>query len=304
MTGRRPLQPSTIGRPALEQRLDDALGARRLTCVVAGPGFGKTTLLSHWAETTPHAMSAWHGMTAGDRTLSALVRAVTDALRLCVPGLPTDLVTAVSGPRGPDKGTDEAGRAQAYAGRICAAVAEAHPRPIVLVLDDVEMLDSAPSVAFLAALCRQASPPLHIVVASRGDTPFAVARLRGQGLLAELSAADLDAHHSRHAAEQLRAAGHDVIAGADDPVLAVLIDEELLTWSTRQDRAIVTENARDFDRIARAWAGAAHHHGGIIFTSPRRFHRGSSGYPADLLKALTTLLVGPPAQRQDWVHWL
>jgi ATP/maltotriose-dependent transcriptional regulator MalT/DNA-binding SARP family transcriptional activator len=191
VTGRSPLQPSTIGRPALEQRLDDALEARRLTCVVAGPGFGKTTLLSHWAETTPHAMSAWHGMTAGDRTLSALVRAVTDALRLCVPGLPADLVTAVSGPRGPDTGTDEAGRAQAYAGRICAAVAAARPRPLVLVLDDVEMLDSAPSVAFLAALCRQASPPLHIVVASRGDTPFAVARLRGQGLLAELSAADL-----------------------------------------------------------------------------------------------------------------
>ena len=80
MTGRSPLQPSTIGRPALEQRLDAALGERRLTCVVAGPGFGKTTLLSHWAETTPHAMSAWHGVTTGDRTLSALVRAVTDAL--------------------------------------------------------------------------------------------------------------------------------------------------------------------------------------------------------------------------------
>ncbi len=192
MTGRSPLQPSTIGRPALEKRLDAALGERRLTCVVAGPGFGKTTLLSHWAETTPHAMSAWHGVTTGDRTLSALVRAVTDALRLCVPGLPADLVTAVSGPRGPDTGTDEAGRAEAYAGRICAAVAEARPRPLVLVLDDVEMLDgAAESAAFLAALCRQASPPLHVMVASRGDVPFPVARMRGQGLLAELTAADL-----------------------------------------------------------------------------------------------------------------
>jgi ATP/maltotriose-dependent transcriptional regulator MalT/DNA-binding SARP family transcriptional activator len=190
VTGRNPHQPATIGRPALEQRLDTALAQRRLTWVVAGPGFGKTTLLSHWAETTPHAMSAWHGMTPGDRTLSALVRAVTDALRLCLPGLPPDLVTAVSGPRGPDTGTDEAGRAEAYAGRICAAIAEA--RPLVLVLDDVEMLDGAPeSVAFLAALCRQAAPPLHVVVASRGDVPFPVARLRGQGLLAEVSAAEL-----------------------------------------------------------------------------------------------------------------
>ena len=37
-----------IARPHLERRLDGALG-RRLTCVVAGPGFGKTTLLTQWA---------------------------------------------------------------------------------------------------------------------------------------------------------------------------------------------------------------------------------------------------------------
>ena len=251
MTGRSPLQPSTIGRPALEQRLDDALGARRLTCVVAGPGFGKTTLLSHWAETTPHAMSAWHGMTAGDRTLSALVRAVTDALRLCVPGLPTDLVTAVSGPRGPDTGTDEAGRAQAYAGRICAAVAEAHPRPIVLVLDDVEMLDSAPSVAFLAALCRQASPPLHIVVASRGDTPFAVARLRGQGLLAELSAADL-AFTAGETAEVLEGALTAAPGDADAARLAAELHAVTAGWP-----AAVRLASEALARVEPAGRGAA-----------------------------------------------
>ena len=62
----------------------------------------------------------------------------------------------------------------------------------MLVLDDAEVLDGATeSTAFLAGLCRQAAPPLHVVVASRGDVPFPVARLRGQGLLAELAAADL-----------------------------------------------------------------------------------------------------------------
>ena len=191
MPGRSPQPPPSIARPALERGLDAALD-RRLACVVAGPGFGKTTLLSQWAAGTPLAMSAWHGLAAADRTLSALVRAVTDALRLCVPDLPTDLVTAVSGPRGPDVGTDETGRAQAYAGRICAAVADARPRALVLVLDDVEVLDGAPeATAFLAALCRQASHPFHTVVASRGEVPFPVARLRGQGMITELSAADL-----------------------------------------------------------------------------------------------------------------
>jgi ATP/maltotriose-dependent transcriptional regulator MalT/DNA-binding SARP family transcriptional activator len=225
VAGRSPLQPSTIGRPALERHLDAALRERRLTCVVAGPGFGKTTLLSHWAETTPHAMSAWHGMTGGDRTLSALVRAVTDALRLCVPALPADLVTAVAGARGPDTGTEEAGRANAYAGRICAAVAEARPRPLVLVLDDVEMLEGAPeATSFLAGLCRQAAPPLHVVVASRGDVPFPVARLRGQGLLAEVSAADLAFTPDETAAVLGTALGDD-----DDRLAALAADVHEVT---------------------------------------------------------------------------
>ncbi|HEX6420344.1 MAG TPA: BTAD domain-containing putative transcriptional regulator [Acidimicrobiales bacterium] len=191
MHGRRPPQPSTIARPGLEARLDDALG-HRLTCVVAGPGFGKSTLLSRWASTTPLAMSAWHGLSERDRVLPVVVRAVTDALRLCVPGLPSDLVTAASGARGPDTGGEASEQAQAYAGRICEAVAEGRPRPLVLVLDDLEALDGATeSAAFVAALCRQAPPTLHIVLASRRDPPFPVARLRGQGLVVDLTAPDL-----------------------------------------------------------------------------------------------------------------
>jgi ATP/maltotriose-dependent transcriptional regulator MalT/DNA-binding SARP family transcriptional activator len=182
---------STIARPHLERRLDDALD-RRLTCVVAGAGYGKTTLLSRWAGSTPRAMSAWHGLTDADRSLSVLVRAVTNALRLCIPGLPTDLVAAVSGPRGPDTGTDEPGRAQAYAGRICSAVADSQVRPVVLVLDDLEALDGAAEpAAFVAGVCRQAPPGLHVVLASRRDPPFPLARLRGQGLVADLTAAEL-----------------------------------------------------------------------------------------------------------------
>ncbi|MGH9233431.1 MAG: hypothetical protein ACRD0R_08870, partial [Acidimicrobiales bacterium] len=191
MPGRTAPQASTIARPRLERRLDGALD-RRLTCVVAGAGFGKTTLVSGWAATTPRAMSAWHGLTAGDRTLTVVVRAVTDALRLCVPELPADLVAAASGPRGPDTGTDEAGRAQAYAGRICEALAAHRGRDVVLVLDDAEALDgAAESAAFVAGLCRQAPAGLHVVLCSRREPPFPVARMRGQGQLLDLSAAEL-----------------------------------------------------------------------------------------------------------------
>jgi len=111
----------------------------------------------------------------------------------------------------------------------------------------------------------------------------------------------LDVHHSPRAAERLRADGHDVIAAGDDPVLAGLPDEELLRAAARAGQAVVTENARDFDRIIRSWAATGEHHAGVVFTSPRRFHRGSGRYPANLVTALRGVLADPPAAEGDWV---
>jgi hypothetical protein len=114
----------------------------------------------------------------------------------------------------------------------------------------------------------------------------------------------LDVHHSRIAAERLRAGGYDVQAAADLPDLAALPDEELLRQAAAVERAVVTENARDFDRIVRSWVATGEHHAGVIFTSPRRFHRGSTSYPENLVVAITRLLATPPVAELDWVHWL
>lgn len=114
----------------------------------------------------------------------------------------------------------------------------------------------------------------------------------------------LDTHHSRLGAARLRAAGHDVIAAADDPALASLPDDELLRAASRVGRALVTENAKDFDRIVRAWSSTGEHHAGVIFTSPRRYHRASQAYPTNLVAALTLLLEEPPAEQADMVLWL
>ena len=114
----------------------------------------------------------------------------------------------------------------------------------------------------------------------------------------------LDVHHSRFAAEQLRAGGHDVTAAADDPVLASLPDEELLRTAAGDGRALVTENAKDFDRIVRAWSTTGEHHAGVIFTSPLRYRRASRAYPGNLITALRSLLSETPADRTDLIHWL
>lgn len=114
----------------------------------------------------------------------------------------------------------------------------------------------------------------------------------------------LDVHHSRQAARRLRDRGHDVVAAADDPALAGLADEELLRAAAGGGRVVVSENARDFDRIVRDWSALGEHHHGVIFTLPRRFHRGSKTYPANLVRALEAVLADPPTSTRDWVHWL
>jgi hypothetical protein len=114
----------------------------------------------------------------------------------------------------------------------------------------------------------------------------------------------LDTHHSRRAAERLRQAGFDVVAAADDPMLAELSDDELLRYAASQRRALVTENAKDFDRIVRAWAAAGERHAGVIFTSPRRYHRGQTAYPHNLAGALEDVLAKPDPPDSDWVIWL
>lgn len=114
----------------------------------------------------------------------------------------------------------------------------------------------------------------------------------------------LDTHHSRRAAERLRADGYDVVAAADDPLLASLPDEELLRAASRSGRAVVTENARDFDLVVRLWGATGEHHAGVVFTSPRRYHRGSRSYPTNLVAALTVFLADPPSDGVDWVCWL
>lgn len=114
----------------------------------------------------------------------------------------------------------------------------------------------------------------------------------------------LDAHHSPAAAVSLRALGFDVIAAIEMTPLASAPDEALLRAASDQGRALVTENARDFDRIVRTWAARGEHHAGVVFTSPRRYHRGSSSYPGNLIAALAALLAESSSTINDAVYWL
>jgi hypothetical protein len=109
----------------------------------------------------------------------------------------------------------------------------------------------------------------------------------------------LDEMYPPSLAQKLRADGHDVVAALDVEVgLASRSDDDVLAWAARNDRCVVTENVRDFARLASGMP-----HAGIVFVSPQRFPRTRNGLPR-IGAALNELLAAkglPPAGGVIWL---
>lgn len=180
--------PSALRRERLAERLSEA-PRRRVTTVVAGAGFGKSTLLAQWAE--DHEV-AWLALDADDAPLPRFAAGLVEALRLRIPDLPDDLGAAAGLARGPDASADSLARADAFAATLCEALQERVTRPLGLVLDDLQELPAdGPALRVVEALCRQAPPSVYLLLASRAELRFSIDRLRGQGQVLELGGVEL-----------------------------------------------------------------------------------------------------------------
>ncbi|HET7473460.1 MAG TPA: BTAD domain-containing putative transcriptional regulator, partial [Candidatus Limnocylindrales bacterium] len=173
----------TLRRPVLEQRITGGTD-RRLTVVVGGAGFGKSTLA---ARVATNRRSAWYTLDASDRHLGALTAGIVAAIRIVVPELPADLAGPIEGSI---EATDEAGilsRANAAAALLSDALDQVLDEPLLLVLDDLHVLVGAPVAwRLVESLVRLAPAELHLMITSRTELPFSVERLRGQGQVADL----------------------------------------------------------------------------------------------------------------------
>ncbi|MFN8194666.1 MAG: BTAD domain-containing putative transcriptional regulator [Nocardioidaceae bacterium] len=165
-------------RPRLER---DVLG-RRVHVVRAGAGFGKTTLVTGWAEAVPSVLL---GVTPAHRAAGTLARALFDGLRLRVPGLGAPLSTVLSDTA--DLAPDPTALAAEFGDRLAVHLA----RDLALVLDNVDELEGSEGAVLLDGLVRHAPERLHFVLAGRGDPPVRLSRLRVAGSVEDLDAADL-----------------------------------------------------------------------------------------------------------------
>ncbi len=173
-----------VTRPRLIERLSEGLSAgHKLTLVSAPAGFGKTTLVSEWVSVIPHPTKvAWLSLDAGDNDPTRFLAYLVAALQTISAGIGTGVAAALESPQPP--------ATEALLTGLLNEIA-AMRQEFILVLDDYHLVDARPVDQALAFLLEHQPPQMRLVIATREDPPLPLARLRAQGQMTELRAADL-----------------------------------------------------------------------------------------------------------------
>jgi len=175
------LRAGLIRRARLQSLLQTGVQAK--LCLLAAPaGSGKTTLLGQWRVAAGGSQVAWMSVGEGDNDPTRFWTAVVEALGTVEPSLGTAALAALGDPR-----LDlERVVLPLLLGELGAV-----DRPLVLVLDDYQLVTDASCVRTLGLFLEQLPTGVHLVLATRVDPPLPLARLRASGALAELRVAEL-----------------------------------------------------------------------------------------------------------------
>jgi LuxR family transcriptional regulator, maltose regulon positive regulatory protein len=264
---RPPLRPGTVRRSLLIDRLarDDV---RPIVSVVAPSGYGKTTLLSQWAEHDDRSF-AWVSVDEADNDPKVLLTYVAEALDAVEP-IDERVFDALASPASSVPGS--------VVPRLGSAFASM-PSPVVLVLDDVHVLHDRECRAALSVLADHVPGGSRLVLAGRAQPPLRVARLRAEGKILEIGPGELSLT-AGEASALLRNAGltlgeEDVAAlyqrtegwpaglylaalylreggplasavvsfGGDDRLVSEYVESEFLARISRRQRAFLTRTA-------------------------------------------------------------
>jgi LuxR family maltose regulon positive regulatory protein len=180
--------PTKIHPPAVDERLqrrprlDDLLdSSERIALVVAPAGYGKTIAVAQWAERCPDPV-IWFTIDAQDRPAARFWTYVATAVARAVPHLGDETIRAID--EWAVDGIDMA--------TVLLAELGQRSEPTVMVFDDVHHITDAAIIEQLEFFIERAPPSLKIIVITRTDPPYPVARWRVQGLLSEIRQADLE----------------------------------------------------------------------------------------------------------------
>jgi len=195
------VRPGTVRRSSLIDRL--ARGdPHPVVSVVAPAGYGKTTLLSQWAEHSSQAF-AWVSVDGADNDPKVLLTYIAEALDAIEP-ISERVFDALASPR--------SSVPRSVVPRLGSALASM-TSPVTLVLDDVHMLHNSECRAAVSVLADHVGGGSRLALAGRDQPLLQVSRLRAEGRILEIGPGELSLTREQ-AASLLRFAG--VVLGADE----------------------------------------------------------------------------------------
>ena len=152
---------------------------RRVTLMTGPPGAGKTVAAAQWAAARAASRRpAWVSLDAGDAEPARFWRYVHEGL-------------ARAGAITARRAGEAAGLTAAEIPKWLSAAVRTTAEPVVLVLDDVQVLADSEALVGLDELIRHEPAGLRLLLAGRSAPGLALARLRVGGDLADIGAGDL-----------------------------------------------------------------------------------------------------------------
>jgi LuxR family maltose regulon positive regulatory protein len=164
----------------LIKHLEDGL-SRKLTLVSSPAGFGKTTLLSEWIHKCGRP-AAWISLDQGDNDPARFLKYFITALQKNEAEIGEGIISALQ--------SSQLSKTDILLTGLLNEIADL-TQPFVIVLDDYHVITEPTIQEMLTFILENQPPQMHLVISSRADPPWPLARLRARGELAEIRTGDL-----------------------------------------------------------------------------------------------------------------
>ncbi|MFC4305327.1 helix-turn-helix transcriptional regulator [Cohnella boryungensis] len=173
-------RPEAVLRPRLTERLGKGL-YRKFTLISAPAGYGKTTLACEWLADCGRP-AAWLSLEEGDNELTRFLTCMIFSLQTLEANIGEGVLAMLQTPQLPPT--------ESMLTVLLNEIA-AIPHPFVLVLDDYHAVNSKLIDDAVYFLLEHLPAQMHLVMTTRKDPSFPLARLRVRDQLTELRAADM-----------------------------------------------------------------------------------------------------------------
>jgi LuxR family maltose regulon positive regulatory protein len=175
-----PTRKGLVNRQRLINSLDQGLHGK-LTLVSGPAGFGKTTLLSEWVSQLKYPVG-WISLDEGDNDRNRFILYWIKTCQNFSEGFANEIVEMLNSVE-----TQDSERFLPY---FIHQILEIE-KPFLIVLDDYHIIKETKIHDLILTILENQSPNMHLVISTRSDPPWPLARWRSRGELSEIRLQDL-----------------------------------------------------------------------------------------------------------------